>query len=141
MSTIRRPVRRIVLAIYALCFAIGGANHARDFVQRGWRPYGWAPLPAFELYWSALILLDFGVVLLLSLRRTRSALILAAGVMMSDVAINVTATRLVGASDFGSALLLQAAFLGFILGSIGFLWPRSCAGVPATAGDRQPDPN
>ncbi len=45
--------------------------------------------------------------------------------MVTDVAINVTATWLLGASDFGGALLLQAAFLGFILGSIGFLWPRA----------------
>ncbi len=108
-----------------MCFAIGGANHAHDFLERGWRPYRWAPLPAFEIYWSALILLDFAVVLLLSLRRTRPALMLAAGVMVTDVAINVAATWLLGASDFGGALLLQAAFLGFILGSIGFLWPRA----------------
>ncbi len=125
----RHGAVRIVRGVYALCFAIGGLNHARDFALRGWRPYDWAPLPAFELYWSALVVLDFAVVVLLAARRTRSALLLGLAIMVSDVAINVTATRMLGYTDYGGALLLQATFLGFILGSIAFVWP--------TRGDRQ----
>lgn len=117
--------RRVVLSAYALCFAIGGSNHARDFVEFGWRPYRWAPLPVFELYWSALVVLDFGIVLLLAFRKVRTALALSLAVMISDVAINITATRMLGSTDFGAALLLQSAFLGLIIGSIGFLRPAS----------------
>ncbi|MDJ0276689.1 hypothetical protein QLH51_07770 [Sphingomonas sp. 2R-10] len=97
-------------------------NHARDFVIGGWRPYRWAPLPAFELYWSALILLDLSVVVLLTIGRIRAGLLVGLAIMVSDVAINVVATRMMGFADFGWPLLFQVALLGSILGSIGFLW-------------------
>ncbi len=119
----RHGAVRIVRGVYALCFAIGGLNHLRDFALRGWRPYKSAPLPAVELYWSALVLLDFAVVVLIATGKTRAALLLALAIMVSDVAINVTATRMAGFDVYGWPLLFQAAVLGFILGSIAFVWP------------------
>jgi hypothetical protein len=113
---------RTAIVLQAVCFSIGALNHARDFAIAGWRPYRWAPLPAFELYWSALILLDLAVVLLLATGRIRTGLFLGLAVMASDVTVNVFATRLMGFTEYGGALLLQSAFLGFLLGSIGFLW-------------------
>ena len=110
------------MAVVMLGFSVGAFNHARDFVDRGWRPYRWPLLPAFELYWSALLFLDLAVVVLLATGRIRPGLLLAVAIMVSDVAINIAATRLAGFVDFGAALLWQALFLGFILGSFGFLW-------------------
>lgn len=134
----RYGAARIVLAVQALCFAAGAFNHGRDFLIRGWRPYRFAPYPAFEFYWSALILLDLAVVVLLLTGRTRPALLLGLAVMVSDVAINVIATHAMGVVAYGWPLLLQAMFLGFILGSIGFLWTHGRIAVPQQA---QPEPS
>lgn len=113
---------RIALAVVMLGFSVGAFNHACDFVDRGWRPYRWPLLPAFELYWSALLFLDLAVVALLATGRIRPGLLLAVAVMVSDVAVNIAATRLAGFVHFGAALLWQTVFLGFVLGSVGFLW-------------------
>ena len=79
-------------------------------------------MPAFELYWSALLFLDLAVVVLLASGRIRPGLLLSVAIMVSDVAVNIIAARLAGFTDFGEALLWQSAFLGFILGSVGFVW-------------------
>ena len=126
----RSGAARIVLAIQALCFAAGAFNHGRDFLIRGWRPYRFAPYPAFELYWSALILLDLMVVVLLLTGRIRPALLLGLAIMLSDVAINVSATHAMGVATYGWPLLLQAMFLGFVVGSIGFLWNTGRMSAP-----------
>lgn len=113
---------RFALAVQIVGFSAGAFNHARDFLTRGWRPYRWAPMPAFEIYWSALLFLDLAVVVLLSTGRIRPGLLLAVAIMVSDVAINIAATRMAGAAGFGSALLWQSVFLGFVVGSVGLLW-------------------
>jgi hypothetical protein len=127
---LRNGAARIVLAVQALCFAAGAVNHGRDFLLRGWRPYRFAPHPAFEVYWSALILLDLAVVALVLTGRIRPALLLGPAIMLSDVAINVLATHAMGFTTYGWPLLLQAMFLGFILGSIGFLWTHRRMAAP-----------
>ena len=119
---------RIALAVYVGCFAIGAVNHGRDFVALGWRPYAFAPL-ALEAFWTSLLLLDIGVVILLLLGRRRLGLTLAAAVMLVDVAANTYATDALG-YDLGSALQLQTLFLGFVLGSLPWLWPRAGVGQP-----------
>lgn len=53
----------------------------------------------------------------------RAGLALAAIIMVCDVAANSYAFFVLGIEGFAVALPLQAAFLGFVLGSIGFLWP------------------
>lgn len=118
----RNGAARIAIAVQLLCFSAGAFNHGCDFLIRGWRPYRFAPHPAVELYWSALIVLDLAVVLLFLSRRIRPALLLGLAVMVSDVAINVTATHAMGDATYGWPLVLQAMFLGFVLGSVGFLW-------------------
>lgn len=52
----------------------------------------------------------------------RTGLALAAAIMIADVGINSFAAHRFG-WPVGAALLLQSAFLGFVLGSIAFLWP------------------
>ena len=109
------------LAIYIACFSIGAFNHARDFAAFGWRPYQGVALP-IEAFWSALILLDLSVVALLCAGRRNLGLALAAAAMLADVGVNAYALIGLGISALAVPLVLQALFLGFVFGSIGFLW-------------------
>ncbi|AUX69724.1 hypothetical protein CHX26_09620 [Porphyrobacter sp. HT-58-2] len=113
--------QRIALGVYVVCFAIGTISHALDFWVLGLRPYQGAPI-VLEAFWSSLVVLDpIAAGLLLSGKR-RAGLVLAAIIMVCDVAANGYAFFVLGIEGFAVALLLQAAFLGFVLGSIGFLW-------------------
>lgn len=119
-----RPVAtRIAIGIYIACFAIGTLSHALDFWALGLRPYSWGP-PLLEAFWSSLVVLDFAVVALLLRGQRAWGLALAAIIMVSDVAANSYASFILGIEGFEVALPLQASFLGFVLGSIGFLWPE-----------------
>ena len=81
--------------------------------------------PYVTAYWTSLTVFDPLAVFLL-IFAPRKGLLLALVIMLSDVAINsgVTYTDLPPASpyavDYG--VQLQTAFLGFVLGSIPFLW-------------------
>lgn len=119
---------RILLAVYFAGFAIGALVHLRHFAVGGWRPYGWAP-PALELFWSLLVMLDTAVVVLLATGRRRSGLVLAVAIMVTDVLANTYALTRLAIPMSVVAVLLQALFLGFILGSIAFLW-RPDTGAP-----------
>lgn len=121
MTSPRQKVQRIFLTFYVVCFAIGGINHGRDFLAYGPRPYSWGP-PLLEAFWTALIFLDSAVVILLLRGERRAGLALAAVVMILDVAANSYAAFVLAVPGFGVALPLQSAFLGFVLGSIVFLW-------------------
>lgn len=114
--------QRIALAVYILCFAIGTVSHALDFLALGPRPYCWGP-PLLEVFWSSLVVLDAAAAALLVFGKRRAGLPLAAIIMVCDVAANSYAFFVLGIEGFAVALPLQAAFLGFVLGSIGFLWP------------------
>ncbi len=50
--------------------------------------------------------------------------------MVLDVLANGYAWIVLRRPEFGDSLPLQMTFLGFILGSIGFLWPKSTAKNP-----------
>ncbi|MFN7399992.1 MAG: hypothetical protein ACK5SX_13265 [Sandaracinobacter sp.] len=114
--------QRIAIGVYIACFAIGTITHVRDFWVLGLRPYVGAPI-LLEAFWSSLVVLDPAVVALLSFGKRRAGLALAAIIMVCDVAANSYALFMLGIEGFAVALPLQAAFLGFVLGSIGFLWP------------------
>jgi len=114
---------RLALAVYIGCFGYGAITHAADFVQIGWLPYR-AGLPVMNLFWNLLVVLDAAVVALLLARWRRCGLLLALLVMILDVAINSYAWYGLGMGGMGTALQLQSMFLGFILGSLPFLWPR-----------------
>lgn len=114
--------QRIALGIYIACFAIGTVTHARDFWVLGLRPYEGAPI-LLEAFWSSLVVLDAAAAALLVFGKRRAGLTLAAIIMVCDVAANSYAFFVLGIEGFAVALPLQAAFLGFVLGSIGFLWP------------------
>lgn len=122
---IAKPTHKanIIVAIYAICFAVGSLSHAKDFVDYGWRPYSAAPLP-FEIFWSSLVLVDLVVVVLLLSKFRRLGIYLALLVMLADVSINTYATVILN-EVLVWKVVLQAIFLGFILGSIGFLSPSS----------------
>ena len=114
--------QRIALAVYIACFAIGTVTHTRDFLALGMRPYHGAPI-VLEAFWSSLLVLDLATAGLLLIDQRRWGLALAVVIMVCDVAGNSYAFFMLGIDGFAIALPLQAAFLGFVLGSIGFLWP------------------
>ena len=122
---------KLALCLYAVCFGAGAVNHARDFLGYGPRPYAAAPLP-LELFWSALLPLDVAVVILLWCGRRRAGLMLAVAIMVVDVGANSCAVRVYG-WDFSTALQLQSLFLGFVLGSLPFLWPQGLGRPPRKA--------
>ena len=112
---------RVALAVYVVCFGVGAVNHARDFLTYGWRPYDWGPL-LFEVFWSLLIVFDSLVIALIIFGRRRLGLSLAVFTMVTDVAVNAYAWKFLDFEGFASAVPLQTAFLGFVLGSAPFLW-------------------
>lgn len=119
-----RPIAtRVAIGIYIACFAIGTLSHALDFWALGLRPYSWGP-PLLETFWSSLVVLDAAAAALLLFGKRRAGLALAAIIMVCDVTANSYAFFVLGIEGFAVALPLQAAFLGFVLGSIGFLWPE-----------------
>lgn len=112
---------RVVLAVYVICFGVGAFNHARDFLARGWRPYAWGP-PPLEVFWTSLLVLDALVVALILSGWRRPGLALAAAVMITDVSANTFAWLTLDVPALAIALPMQVAFLGFVLGSMPFLW-------------------
>ena len=130
-------LHRLLLSVYVICFAIGTFTHAQHIWLYGFLPYRFAPLPT-NIFWTALTLLDPLVILLILLRWRRLALALALAIMVCDVAINSYAIFGSGYGEFAPALTLQSAFLGFVLGSIGFLWtapPLSARTAPPPRGN------
>lgn len=124
---------RFALGTYIACFSIGVVSHVTDFLSRGWRPYSFAP-PALEAFWTSLVLLNAMVIVLIIARWRRCGLLLAALVMVTDVSANAFASFALRIPGFELALILQAAFLGFVLGSLPFLWPSK---LPSAPGGRE----
>lgn len=122
----RAVLMRATKGVYVICFMIGFLNHGRDFIRFGWRPYQVGVLP-LEMFWTALIGLDALVVVLLLARQARAGLLLAIGVMSVDVAANSYALFGLHFSGSPAPLVMQATFFGFVLGSVGFLWPAKSA--------------
>ncbi len=122
----RHGVERAVLAAYVACFGVGAINHARDFIVAGWRPYRWGP-PLLEAFWTSLIALDALTIMLLVSGRRRIGVMLAVAIMALDVAANAYAWLALDVAAFAIAVPLQAAFLGFVIGSAPFLWSSKSA--------------
>ena len=118
----RRWRETIAFGVLIGGFSIGAVNHARDFLMLGWRPYSGVPL-LLEAFWTALVLLDVAAVALLSLGRRRVGLTLAIVIMILDVSANAYASWFLKIPGFEVALPIQAAFLGFVVGSTILLWP------------------
>ena len=120
----------MALGVYIVGFGAGTFNHVADIWRSGWLPYRFAPI-GLNMFWTALTVLDPLVVVALAAGWRRAGLGLAAAIMVADVGINSYAAHRFG-WDFGAALPLQSAFLGFVLGSAAFLWPdRKKPGAPA----------
>ena len=117
------------LAVYLAAFGVAAGYHAWDIIRWGFLPYDFAPRP-LNAFWTSLTLLDPLVIALLVTGRRRLGLSLAALVMAADVAANAYAFLALGYPEFGRSLPMQSAFLGFVLGSLPFLWPE-CASKPA----------
>jgi hypothetical protein len=130
------PKERIALTIYILCFAEGTINHLLDFISGGWAPYHLGP-SFLRVFWTLLVVLDPAVIALLISGWRRTGLLAACGLMLADVAANSYASFVLHYQGFAVALPLQTLFLGFVLGSAGFLWPtaKSRTAVAGPRGD------
>ncbi|WP_380176048.1 hypothetical protein ACFEMC_10355 [Kineococcus sp. DHX-1] len=82
-----------------LLLAWGGLQHLLDFLTDGWNPYAYAP-HWLAAYWSALLLLDPLVAVLIA-RRHRAGLLLAPFILLTDAAANGYAIH---ALDLGGPL-------------------------------------
>jgi hypothetical protein len=122
-------MERVLLVVIGLCFAIGCIAHALDFWSFGWAPYNFGP-PVLNAFWNSLVALDAAVIVLLVLGWRRSALSLGLAIMLCDVAANSYAWSGLGLREFAPALVAQSGFLGLLLGSVGFLWPRVAVRPP-----------
>lgn len=116
------PVR-LALAVYVAGFGYGTYTHAADFIRWGWWSYRFE-VEAIATFWNLLVFLDAAVVVLLLAGWRRAGLVLALLIMIVDVGVNSYAAHLVKFAGFNFHLTVQAAFLGFIVGSIAFVWPR-----------------
>ena len=109
------------LAVYVTCFTVGTLSHARDFLVAGWRPYRSGVLP-LDAFWTSLVGLDAAVVGQLLAGFRRAGLLAALAVMVADVAANAYASFVARMPFEADRLMMQALFLGFVLGLIPFLW-------------------
>ena len=114
----------VVLVVYGIGFADGTVAHLTDLLAAGWQSHHLDPM-LLRTFWAALTVLDPTVIALLLLGWRRTGLLLASVVMLTDVAANSYAALVLHDKGFGMALPLQSLFLGFVFGSIAFLWPPS----------------
>ena len=110
---------RACLLVYILLFAFGGSVHLFHILQGGWLPYTYVP-DWINAYWTSLALFDFVAIILL-LRWRRAGLVASLLIMVSDVAVNTYAHNLTGGNIYWG-YVGQVMFLGFIIGTFGFLW-------------------
>jgi len=105
---------RLFAFVFACCFALGGANHARDLIRGGLLPYHTVPL-AINAFWSLLCPVDLALAALVWIRR-RTAIALGLFVMLLDVGVNswiaYFSSLHVGSFE---PLQVQSLFLGFVL--------------------------
>lgn len=79
-------VTRLIIAVWAIGFAVGTTTHTIDLVSRGFAAYEGFPEPV-RWFWVSLTVLDPLVFALLLLRR-RIAVPLGVVVMLADIAVN-----------------------------------------------------
>jgi hypothetical protein len=115
---------KVLFAVYALCFLWGTKNHIVDLRHGGFLPYTYAPLP-FNIYWTALTVLDPLTVLLFFVR-PYAGMVLAVSIMGSDIAVNLYAHYVLfhKSTVLDATLLSQIAFALFLFATVPMAWKR-----------------
>jgi len=113
---------RIILFILSLCLVVGGSTHVIDIVLGGFLPYSGVPIP-LNIFWTSLAFFDFAAVFLIWKKR-KAGLLLMTAIMLADVIINSYAGYYMKLFQSFAPLQAQSLFLGFVLGSIAFIWPK-----------------
>lgn len=118
---------KLALAVYILAFALGTVVHLIVLAHGLGAPArALMNHPLVRVYADSLTFLDALVVVLL-LRLSRTGLLLASAIMLTDVGMNsfVTYAYVHAACSLAMDYFAQTniAFLGFVLGSAPFLWP------------------
>lgn len=111
----------VIRVVWALGFLVGTTTHVIDLVLGGPGVYAGFP-DGVRLFWVSLTLLDPLAIVLIALR-LRLAVVLAAVIMVADVAVNgvMVATR--GLPLPG--LVNQVAFGLFVLATAPLVWRQS----------------
>ena len=78
---------RWVLAVYLIVFADGTGAHIRDLARGGIDAYSWAPHLWIQVFFTALVILDPLVIVLVAFVR-REGVLLAVAVMVLDATAN-----------------------------------------------------
>ena len=107
-----------VIMIGAL--SVGTCTHLENSLRAGYLPLPRQPF-AFNLYWTALTLLDPLAATLLVVR-PRAGLVLSVLIMLSDISINAYAFPPSGAIHTEWPFLLQVAFALFLFGVTPYCW-------------------
>lgn len=100
--------------------SVGTCTHLENTWRAGYLPLPQQPL-VFNLYWTALTLLDPLAAVLLVLR-PRLGLILSLAIMISDVSINGYAFRPTGVLRVDWPFWLQVAFAAFLFATSPYCW-------------------
>ncbi|MGV3712402.1 hypothetical protein [Pseudolysinimonas sp.] len=100
-------------------FLVGTITHVIDLAIAGFDVYAGYP-DAVRLYWLSLTVLDPLAVLLTALR-TRTGVVFGVVVIVSDVAINLTVSALIGGLGV-AGLVLQIAFGIVVCTTAPLLW-------------------
>ena len=116
-----RRAAAIARGVLIAGFSWGTLTHAADWWRFGWWPYRVGPV-GLQAFWNALVLLDAGVIILLARGDARRGVALAVAVMIADVAANAWAWRALSIDALATAVPVQAAFLGYVLGVAPLLW-------------------
>lgn len=113
----------IILVVYSIALAIGTVTHTIDALLYGW-PYPSDYVPKWvSIYWSSLLIFDPLAIFLLWKKR-RIGLFVLLVIMMTDVAINSYAFYVLKLTVFNIFLQLQTLFLGFVIGTVYYVWPE-----------------
>lgn len=115
----------LLLVIYSLCFIGAAINHARDIWANGLLLHSGRP-PVCHVFWTSLTFIDPLVPVLLLLGRVKPALLVAAGIMLTDVAVNTWYAYAYRESVYvgNIELIAQTAFLIFLLCTAPIVWAK-----------------
>jgi hypothetical protein len=117
-----------ILIVFILAFAGATYNHAMDLFSGGMFPYTkrWGTPEIFNIYWTSLTILDplsIGALII----NIRVGYVVAILIMLTDVPINlyVNANYWQLAIHENRPLLMQIAFLIFLLSTVRSVWKRT----------------
>ena len=132
MAPATREPGGLARVVWTACLLAGTSTHALTVVQHGWAwDYGGGWPLLTRLFWTSLTGLDPLAAGLLY-AHPRSGVLLTAIIMLTDVAQNSWALMTRGGP--AGSVILQAIFLGYVLGTAPQVWRAPRAGAKVADG-------